>query len=125
MSNITTILDARVVSDKAFTRKAGDTGTITKIRVADNASKKNDRNPARFVNVEAWGALGKQLEKLSKGDIIIPTGELVVDKYTDKQGAERLDDTLKTLSFRVVKSDSFFGKAEAEQESAPETDLPF
>lgn len=124
--NISTIVDARVVSEKAFTRKtSGATpNTITKIRLADNPSVKSDRNPTRFLNGEAWGKLGEQLAKLSKGDVISVTGELKIEAYKDKDGNERADDVLTISHFRVQKSDSFFGgkKAEAPADTA---DIPF
>lgn len=121
--NISTIVDARVVSEKAFTRKT-DTNTITKLRLADNPSKKNDRNPTRFLNGEAWGKLGEQLAKLSKGDVISVTGELKIEKYTTKEGVEKFDDLLTITAFRVQKSDSFFGSEK--EETPPDTsDIPF
>jgi single-stranded DNA-binding protein len=125
-----TIVDARVVSETAFTRQAG-TSKVTKIRVADNPSRKSDRTPARFVNAEAWGTMGEQLAKLSKGDVVSLTGELKLDKYTDKKGVERTDDVLVVTQFRVQKSESFYVKGPAadpgskvEDEEA-ESDLPF
>lgn len=126
--NISTILDARVVSEKPFTRQAG-TSSITKIRVADNPSRKNDRNPCRFLNAEGWGAVGEGLARLSKGDVVSLTGELKLDKYTDKQGTERIDDVIVVTAFRVQKSDSFFNKDAAPAPEAPvpssSDDLPF
>lgn len=126
--NISTILDARVVSEKAFTRSAG-TSTITKIRVADNPSRKNDRNPCRFLNAEGWGIVGEGLARLSKGDVVSLTGELKLDKYTDKNKVERQDDVIVVTAFRVQKSDSFFEKAKQQAEDdgpAPtDDDLPF
>lgn len=129
---ISTIVDARVVSEKAFVRQAKDK-SITKIRVADNPSRKNDRNPCRFVNAEAWGALGPQLAKLSKGDVVSLSGELKLDKYTDKNGQERTDDVLTVTSFRVQKSESFFSGGPSTQApddgpvpgSTEDEDLPF
>lgn len=123
--NISTIVDARVVSDKAFTRKT-EKNTITKLRLADNPSRKNDRNPTRFLNGEAWGALGEQLAKLSKGDVISVTGELKIEKYTTKEGVEKFDDLLTITAFRVQKSESFFGNKQDETaEPADSADIPF
>lgn len=120
---IGTSLDARVVSEKPFTRTAGQ-NTVTKIRVCDNPGRKSDRNPARFFNAEGWGAIGEQLAKLSKGDLVSLTGELKIDKYTDKNGTERTDDVLTVTNFRVQKSDSFFGKAAAPDTTAPDDNGP-
>lgn len=128
--NMSNILDARVVSEKAFVRENASS-KVTKIRVADNASRKNDRNPCRFLNAEAWGVIGDQLAKLSKGDVVSLSGELVVDMYTDKQGQERRDDLIKVTAFRVQKSTSFFEpgtstKTAPEETPAPtDDDLPF
>lgn len=128
--NISTILDARVVSDKAFVREAG-TNKITKIRVADNPSRKSDRTPCRFLNAEAWGGTGDQLAKLAKGDVVSLTGELKLDKYTDKKGLERVEDVITVTAFRVQKSEAFYGapkeagSALETQVPAPDDDLPF
>lgn len=123
---IATILDARVVSEQAYSRDAGG-NRVTKIRVADNPSRKNDRNPCRFLNVEGWGVLGDQLAKLSKGDMVAVSGELKIDKYTDKQGTERTDDVLVCTNFRVLRSESFFGKAPEAPAGNTESDsdIPF
>lgn len=118
------IFDARIVSEKAFQRTAGD-NTITKVRAADNPSRKNDRNPCRFTNIEGWGKVGEGLAKLSKGDVITAAGELKLDKYTDKNGTERIDDVLVITAFRVQKSTSFFEAAAPDAAPAPSDDLPF
>ena len=123
--NISTILDARVVSEKPFVRKTKESGSITKVRLADNPSRKNDRNPCRFMNGEAWGKLGEQLAKLSKGDVISCTGELKIDKYVDKDGVDRQDDLLTITAFRVQKSDSFFDKGEETATTPPADNVPF
>jgi single-stranded DNA-binding protein len=104
---IATIPDARVVSAQAFVRKAGDS-SVSKIRVASNTGRKSDRNPTRFLNAEGWGGIGEQLQKMSKGDVLSISGEMKLDKYTDKQGQERTDDVITVTHFRVVKSESFF-----------------
>lgn len=124
-----TIVDARVVSERAFVRNAG-ANTITKIRVADNPSRKADRTPCRFVNAEAWGATGEQLAKLSKGDVVSLSGELKLDKYTDKAGTERTDDVLTVTAFRVQKSESFFAAKQTQVQAqddgpTPDDDLTF
>lgn len=129
---ISSIPDARVVSKQAFTRQAGD-NKVTKIRVCANPARKNDRNPTRFLNAEAWGAVGDGLARLSKGDVVFLSGELKLDKYTDKTGTERTDDVLSVTHFRVVKSDSFFNDGKqadpepSDPEQMPETDdsIPF
>lgn len=128
-------LDARVVSEQAFVRNTG-TNTVTKIRVVDNPSRKTDRNPARFFNAEGWGQIGDQLARLKKGDIVSLSGELKLDKYTDKQGTARQDDVLTVTHFRVQKSEAFFEKKEAPAEPPPaaeefipgpgaDSDIPF
>jgi single-stranded DNA-binding protein len=130
MSNTIIVHDARVVSSEPFVRGEGNS-QVTKLRFADNPAKKTDRNPARFFNGEAWGKLGEQLTKLSKGDVISITGELKLDKYTDKKGVERQDDLITIISFRVQKSESFFDagfKNDGQHppvDGAADDDLPF
>jgi single-stranded DNA-binding protein len=109
--NSIVIMGARVVSEKSFTRNAGK-NTVTKIRVVDNPGRKDDRNPGRFMNAEAWNQTGDQLKRLSKGDIVDLVGEILIDKYTSLEGVEKFDDLLKVTAFKVVKSESFFGKGE-------------
>lgn len=120
---IATIPDARVVTDKPYVREAG-TSKVTKIRVASNPTKKADRSPARFLNAECWGGLGDQLAKLSKGDLVSLSGEMKLDKYTDKNGTERQDDVLVVTHFRVMKSESFFGRGDGTGTDVPEPPAP-
>lgn len=121
---IATAADARVVSEKAQTRQAGSS-TVTKIRLVQNPQKKSERTPARFFNGEAWGTLGDQLAKLSKGDIITCSGELKKDKYTTKEGVEREDDVMVITHFRVQKSDSFFGREPEAPAPGGDDNIPF
>jgi single-stranded DNA-binding protein len=127
---IATLLDARVVSAQAFQRKAGDS-TVTKIRVAANPGKKSDRNPTRFLNAEGWGVIGEGLAKCSKGDVLSISGEMKLDKYTDKNGQERTDDVITVTHFRIQKSESFFNggtrPADPETETQVQDDdgIPF
>lgn|SRR5678815_268376 len=119
---ISQALDARVVSEKPFTRNTGK-NSITKIRVVQNPSKRSERNPARFFNAEGWGKLGEDMGRLAKGDVVTLVGEMKLDKYTDKNGNERVDDVMTVTQFRVQKSTAFFEKPDQAPEQ-PMDDAP-
>lgn len=119
------ILDARLVADpEVITPKSGD--KFTKARVADNPpGKKDPAHPSRFVTLKAWGKQGENLAKLSKLDVITPTGELGVEVYTDKQGVEQRVDVMRLNGFRVQKSQTFFEpSAETDQSADPGAAVP-
>lgn len=122
-----TIMNARLVADPR-TVKIGKTD-LTEARVADNPRKKLDgkgrKRKARFVTLKFFGKLAPLAAKLSKGDIVAPTGSLEIDTY-EKDGAEVDKDVLVVNDFFVVKSDTFFGgEQKADEAPAGGEDIPF
>lgn len=126
-----TIMNARLVAPPTGPREAGKS-EVTECRVADNPSRKTYKakdgsiknKKARFVTLKFWGGLAAQAAKLSKNDVIVPTGELEVETFTNKDGAEQDKDVMNVTSFSVAKSESFFApKAEAAE--ASHDGLPF
>lgn len=113
-----TIFDARLVADAEKVDLKSDK-TLTKCRVADNnVGKKDDSRPARFVSCKAFGAQAEAMAKLSKGDVITVSGQLQIEAYDAKDGTKKQQDVLMVNSFRVHKSETFFGeKKEPEGES--------
>lgn len=132
--NTYTIFDARLVSEpktKVIKTKDG-TRNLTTLRVADNQQgKRSDedktKSPARFVTIKGWDKQGDLLAKLSKNDVITASGELTIESYENKEKVRVNDDVLKLQSFRVQKSDSFYGREapEAEGTDKPVDDIPF
>jgi single-stranded DNA-binding protein len=132
--NTYVIHDARLVAEPKTKDVKGK--TLTTIRVADNPSgpKKSDedkkRSPARFLTIKAWEKQGDLLAKLSKGDVITASGELTIEAFPSKEDKTVYvtDDVLKLQSFRVQKSESFYGRAaDAPDEGTdkPVDDIPF
>lgn len=126
--NSYTILDARVVS--APRAGKANNKAVTSIRVADNPQGSKEQNEkagriARFVTIKGWEKQAELLAKLSQGDVISVTGELIREKFTDKQGQEREDDVIRLSSFKVQKSDSFFGTAPTPAGAPPDDTIPF
>jgi single-stranded DNA-binding protein len=132
--NVYTIMNARLVAAPTGPRQAGQS-QVTECRIADNASRKTYKakdgtvknKKARFVTLKFWGGLAAQAAKLSKNDVIVPTGELEIETFTNKDGAEQDKDIMNVTSFSVAKSESFFApKAETEEAPADSNDgLPF
>jgi single-stranded DNA-binding protein len=119
--NTYTIHDARLVADAESNVSRDGATKITSFRVADNQpGPKNDDKPARFVKCKIFGARGEQASKLSKGDVVSVTGELRVEKWTDKTGTERFTDVLAVDRYKVHKSETFYGRS---QPSGKETDV--
>ena len=92
--------------------------TRTTFVVAVNVRSRNAEKPsdsADFYKVEAWGRLGElALMYLSKGNQVTANGRLVMDKWIDKEGRERITPTIKAenLAFpRRVESVDEFGNA--------------
>jgi len=112
------LMDGRAVANaELITLKDGK--KLGKVRLADNpAGKKDDKRPARFLTAKAFGTQGEALSRLSQGDVISAVGELILEKYTDKDGNERTADVLMISKFRVHKSESFFAKKEGPSDEA-------
>lgn len=73
--------------------------TRTTFVVAVNVRSRNAEKPsdsADFYKVEAWGRLGElAMMYLSKGNQVTANGRLVMDKWIDKEGRERITPTIK------------------------------
>jgi single-stranded DNA-binding protein len=124
------ITNARIVAPPVTKQFNGK--DYAELRVADNPLKRTDHkgNPrkGRFVTLKLWGHLAKLAAKLSKGDIIVASGELEIESWKDREGNERDKDVMACQSFVVSKSESFYGRGEAPaQDDAPAGDagLPF
>jgi single-stranded DNA-binding protein len=126
-------MNARLVAAPNGPRDAGKS-QVTECRIADNPSRKTYKakdgsiknKKARFVTLKFWGALAPLAAKLSKGDIIVPTGELEIETFINKDGAEQDKDVMNVTSFAVSKSESFFAKGEpTEADEAANDGLPF
>lgn len=116
MSNTYIIHDARLVADpELVTLPNGD--TLVAMRLADNPPHaKNDKRPARFVKAKAFGKLGESAMKLKQKDVISVVGELEIEAYGEDL-AKRAD-TMRITSFRVQKSESFYGRTEDDDRPA-------
>jgi single stranded DNA-binding protein len=72
--------------------------TKTTLVVAVNVRSRFEKGPdsADYYRVEAWGKLGDlALTYLAKGNQVTATGRLMMDKWTDKEGRERITPTIK------------------------------
>ncbi len=83
--------------------------TKTTFVVAVNIPSRFDKGPdgADFYRVEAWGKLGElALTYLTKGNQVTACGRLMMDKWTDKEGRERITPTIKAdqLAFGRARS---------------------
>lgn len=118
--NTYTILDARLVANPKTIDANGK--TLVTLRIADNPQglKKDadpkDKRRARFVTLKAWEKQGELMAKLSKNDVISVSGELVKEVFLNKDKDEQEDDVMRVVSFRVQKSDSFYGGAQDQGE---------
>lgn len=131
--NSYTILNARLVAAPKSLKLGGK--SFTELRVADNPMKRKDKNgkdlKGRFVTLKFWEFQAELAAKLSSGDVIVPTGELTIETFTDKTGAERDKDVMVVTRFIVSKSESFYTKTEAAPAEAPaeapatDSDIPF
>ena len=122
------ITNARLVTDVRLANVNGK--DVADCRVADNPMKKTDRNgvpiKARFVTLKFWEGQARLAAKLSKGDVIVPAGELGIETFKNKEGAMQDKDVMRVSTFAVSKSDSFFDKQGAEPTSQDGPDaLPF
>lgn len=108
MSNTYVLHDARLVADpETITLPSGD--SLVNMRLADNPPHgKDDKRPPRFVKGKVFGKLAESAAKLTKGDIITVSGELGIEAYGEDL-AKRAD-VMRINTFRVQKSESFYGR---------------
>lgn len=99
----------------------------TKLRLVDKAISK--RHEDRFFNALLGGFDAETAGRLAKGDKILITGTLAINKYTSKKtGKEVLSDEMGfgTRILRVIQSPTFFGEGQgekAEDRNAPPADV--
>jgi single-strand DNA-binding protein len=101
--------------------------TKTTFVVAVNIRSRFEKGPdsADFYRVEAWGKLGDlALTFLSKGNQVTASGRLMMDKWTDKEGRERITPTIRAeqIAFpgRARSADEYASAPRVEQEFADE-----
>ncbi|HEY9677092.1 MAG TPA: single-stranded DNA-binding protein [Drouetiella sp.] len=75
---------------------SGKTRTTFVVAVNVRAKTEKPSDSADFYRVEAWGRLGElAMSYLSKGNQVTVSGRLLMDKWTDKEGRERITPTIK------------------------------
>ena len=117
MSNTYVIHDARLVADpESVTLPSGE--MLVSMRLADNPPHKADpKKPARFVKAKVFGKLAESAMKLRAKDVITATGELGVEKFGED--LNKTADVMKINSFRVHKSETFYGRGGDDEDDRP------
>lgn len=110
--NTYVIHNARLTADPE-TKTFGER-MLTELRVADNPMRKTNSKgeeiPARFVTLKVWGKQAEGAAKLSKGDVIVATGTLGLEQYTNKQGQLVSKDVVDVSGYTVAQSETFYGR---------------
>ena len=129
----TIILEGRLTADPEL-RKAGEV-SVTNFSLAVNRPKNKDgESIADFFNIQAWRGAAEHICKyLSKGDRIAIEGSLRTNKFTDKEGQNRVSTyvLVNNVHFLGVKKKDAVNEAPAENApdftdiNADDDDLPF
>lgn len=91
-------------------KEAGTSPNGTKFAKLSIALKKKDKDrdgqpleKTTWVNVKAFHKLAENIDSYAnKGDLIYVEGEFQQDKYTDKQGIEKVSVSILANSFRLL-----------------------
>jgi len=91
-------------------KEAGTSPNGTKFAKLSIALKKKDKDrdgrpleKTTWVNVKAFHKLAENIDSYAnKGDLIYVEGEFQQDKYTDKQGVEKVSVSILANSFRLL-----------------------
>ena len=109
----------------AEVRDFADSGSVTKSRLAVNFGYGEKRGTV-WVTLVIWGKYGKVLaDDLTTGRLVVVSGELKEDKWTDRDGNERTSLELHADSVLVVKPDDGDEDESEPRKPEPEDDLPF
>lgn len=102
---------------------------LCKIRVAVSRwNKKNKENDTDWYGVNVWGEEAKHaMQMLKKGQPVVIHGRLAIEKWTAKDGAEKLSPTITADSIFVLSGDNFVKVTDDDAPSAamPKDELPF
>ena len=133
MSINSVILEGRLTADPEL-RKAGEV-SVTNFSLAVNRPKNKDgESVADFFNIQAWRGSAELICKhLKKGDRVAIEGSLRTNKFTDKEGQNRVSTYVHVdnVHFLSVKKKDAVNEAPAENVpdftdiNADDDDLPF
>lgn len=93
MSLVNVSIVGNVVKPPAQTCFSSGNTKTTLIIAVNNPGKKADKPnaTAEFFRVEAWGKLGEVAHRyIEKGNQVAATGRLVLDKWQDREGRDRV-----------------------------------
>jgi single-strand DNA-binding protein len=84
-----------VKAPEQFCFKSGKVKTTLVVAVDGPNRKQEGANDTEFYRIEAWGKLGEIAHKyLSKGNQVGATGRLVMNRWQDREGKERVTPTV-------------------------------
>ena len=103
---------------------------VMKISLATTKNyKKNDEwhSDTQWHNLEAWGDSATYLDRCEKGDRLYVEGELIYDKWKDKDGNSRTTTKIRVKTFKNLgrKNSNADSTASNPAKSAGSDDLPF
>lgn len=115
--SVNVTLEGRLGGDPEI-RFTKDGKAVASFSMVTSKSRKQDNgewleSETTWYRVTAWDTLGENVvESLTKGDLVIVTGRLFMDSYTDKEGQQR--QSLKVEAYNVAPSlkRAKWGKAE-------------
>jgi len=109
MSLATVSIAGRIVKPLELIRFPSGRSKTTLVVAVSQAKKEDSGQSADFYRVEVWGKLAETcVTYLDKGSHIAACGRLILDRWTDKNGASRITPVVNAsqLSFLSRKSDS-------------------
>lgn len=78
-----------------FCFKSGKVKTTLVVAVDGTNRKEEGKSDTDFYRIEAWGKLGEIAHKyLAKGNQVAATGRLVMNRWQDREGKERVTPTV-------------------------------
>lgn len=85
------VLEGNLTADPE-TQQTQSGQTLTKLRLANNQSRKNGEtweNVAHFFNITTWGRTAERVATLEKGSGVVVVGRLNFEQWKDKDGNNR------------------------------------
>lgn len=115
------VLEGRLTRNAEM--KSAGSSTVTTFSIANNRGYKKDGqwvDNSFFFDCEIWGPFGESIRQyLNKGQKITVTGELVQNRWNDKDGKIRTSDKIRVKDLSIQ-----FEKKQNQNETEPKITTP-
>ena len=101
--------------------QSGKTLTTFSVAIGKQAVNGNpDQTETVWRNIACWSRLAESATKLHKGDTVLVFGEMSKRDYVDREGNQKVSETINAEAFFVTPSAYGYGNSYSAQQNAPQ-----